>query len=55
MTLNGGHTCEFTYSDRMMAREHYDQIRSLMQICNQAIRHIEFEERPVPFTTKDTE
>lgn len=44
MTLNGGNACEFIYTDHMMAREHYDQMRSLMQICNQAIRTISFEE-----------
>ena len=53
MQLNGGNTCDFAYTDRMMAREHYDQMRALMQVCNQAIRTIDFEERRMPFNTKD--
>ena len=55
LQLNGGHSCEFQYTDRMMAREHYDQMRALMQICNQAIRHIDFEERLASFNAKAAE
>jgi hypothetical protein len=49
MTLNGGNACEFIYTDDQLANEHYDQMRSLMQICNQAIRTISFEKRYYDF------
>ena len=44
MRLQEGRTAEFIYSDRHMAREHFDHLRTVGVVGGVAIRHIEFME-----------
>ena len=40
--LQEGRTAVFTYSDRQMARDHYDALRAIGVLGGYAIRHAEY-------------
>ncbi len=42
LTLTEGHRAQFEYSDEMMARSHYDQLRATMVCGGLAIKTITF-------------
>ena len=44
--LQEGRTATFTYSDRVMAREHFEQLRFHGVVGGVAIREINFEQVP---------
>jgi len=50
LTLQERQTAEFIYSDRMMARSHYDQLQGTGIVGGYAIKSYSFEEETVDDT-----
>jgi hypothetical protein len=44
LNLTGGHAAEFTYTDREMARAHWQQLGAQGVVGGQVIKHQAFEE-----------
>jgi hypothetical protein len=50
LTLQERQTAEFVYSDRMMARSHYDQLQGTGIVGGYAIKSYSFEEETIDDT-----
>lgn len=47
LKLQEGHHADFTYSDREMARRHYEQIDAQQVVGGRVVKNISWEEIPI--------